>query len=869
MEKFGYLAREIKVEVSREAMREYQIPLREIIVAIKGRNIRATGGSFESYTSEKNVVTLAQFRDPLEVGDVIIRSSFEGPLIKVKDLAIVKDDFEDARILSSMDGKPAISFLVSKKENADVIRTVDAIRELASRESKSLPEGTEILYSNDYSRYVRNRFDVVRWNGLMGLTFVIIMLTFFLNLRSAFWVAMGIPVALLGTIFLMPLFGVYLDSISLAAMIIVIGIIVDDAIIIAENIQRHREKGEPPLVAAVEGIREVFLPVVTTVLTTFLVFVPMFFMTGVMGDFIFVIPLVISLALFVSLFEATIALPAHLIQGLRHNREGAARPSRRNWFHLLRDPFERILPRIIRFRYAFVGLFILLLVGSIWYAANFMKFTLFPSGMADQFHVLMELPTGTSLQATADKVREIEQIVGDLRGDEVESFVTRVGTQEVFGGGGFAPGENENWAYITVNLTPFAERSRTADQIVEELRQKSGELQGYDKMIYYVEGGGPPVGKPITLRVVGSNDASRTQLAGSVQAFLGTLEGVKDIDHNDKLGKDQVEIQINYDKLSRLGLTVADVAQNVRIAYDGELVTSVRYGDEDVDFRVLLQEKVRKRPKLLNELLIPNQQGRLIPLKEIAKLQTGPGPSNYYHYDGERAITITADITKDKITPLEATDAVLNHFHLDRDWPGMRFVVGGEAQETQKSMASLFRAFVLAVVAIYFLLILLFNSPSQPFMVMAAIPFGIMGVIFSFALHGEPFSFVAMLGVIGLGGVVVNDSLVLVNHINKLRRQRPDEKLLKLVTEGTSDRLRAVILTTLTTVVGLTPLVYGFGGSDPYMAPMALALASGLLFATPITLILVPCLYVVSDDTGGILRKIGRIFSRDRRRSEK
>ena len=175
MEKFGYLAREIKVEVSPEAMREYQIPLREIIVAIKGRNIRATGGSFESYTSEKNVVTLAQFRDPLEVGDVIIRSSFEGPLIKVKDLAIVKDDFEDARILSSMDGKPAISFLVSKKENADVIRTVDAIRELASRESKSLPEGTEILYSNDYSRYVRNRFDVVRWNGLMGLTFVIIL----------------------------------------------------------------------------------------------------------------------------------------------------------------------------------------------------------------------------------------------------------------------------------------------------------------------------------------------------------------------------------------------------------------------------------------------------------------------------------------------------------------------------------------------------------------------------------------------------------------------------------------------------------------------------------------------------------------------
>ena len=857
VEKFGYLAREIKVEVSPEAIYKYQIPLREIISAIQGRNIRATAGSFESYTSEKNLVTLAQFRNPLEVGDVIVRSTFEGPIIKVKDLAIVKDDFEDERILSRMNGKSAISFEVSKKEAADVIRTVDAIKKLVERESETLPEGVEIVYSNDYSRFVRNRFDIVQTNGLIGLALVLILLSIFLNLRSAFWVALGIPVALLGTIFLMPLFDVYLDTISLAAMIIVIGIIVDDAIIIAENIQRRREKGDPPLEAAVEGIRAVFHPVLTTVLTTFLAFAPLFFMTGIMGKFIFVIPLVISLALFISLFEAIVALPAHLIMGLRRRPEGSAKLPRGSWFNRLRDPFRHMMFRILRFRYVLVGLSILLLAGSLWYAANFMKFILFPSRMADQFYVLVELPTGTSLKATSDKVKEIEALVVDLHQDELESFVTRVGTQ-----GWFAAGENENWALISVNLTPFAERSRNADRIVEDLRQRTDELEGYGKIIYYIESGGPPVGKPITLRVVGSNDSLRRQLADSVVAFLGTLEGVKDMDRDDKSGKEQIEIKVNYDKLSRVGLTVADIAQNVRIAYDGELVTSVRYGDEDVDFRVLLQEKARTRPQYLSELLIPNRQGRLIPLKQVAWLKTGPGPSNHNHHDGERAITITADVTKGKTTPLVATEGVLKHFRLDQDWPGMRFVVGGEAEETQESMVSLFRAFVLAVVAIYFLLVLLFNSLTQPIMVMMAIPFGIMGVILAFVLHAEPLGFVAMMGIIGLVGVLVNDSLVLVNHINGLRRQRPDESVLKLVAEGTSDRLRAIVLTTLTTVAGLLPLAYGFGGTDPYMAPMALAMAFGLLFATPITLALVPSLYVIRHDLGRFLKGIGKVFKK-------
>jgi multidrug efflux pump subunit AcrB len=366
----------------------------------------------------------------------------------------------------------------------------------------------------------------------------------------------------------------------------------------------------------------------------------------------------------------------------------------------------------------------------------------------------------------------------------------------------------------------------------------------------------------VTVRIVGNDDKSRAALADSAVAFLGTMDGVKDIDRNDKLGKDQVELVLDYDKLSRLGLTAADVARNVRIAFDGEIVTSVRYGDEDVEFRVILDEKTRRNPVLLGDLLVPNTQNRLIPLKSVMSARTGQASSSIYHFDNERAVRITADVEKGVITPLRVTTEVQERFDLRNDYPGMRFEIGGEAQETQKSMDSLVTAFFSAAVAIYLILVVLFNSPVQPLLVMSAIPLGILGFIIAFALHGQPLGFTGVMGLIGLSGVVVNDSLVLVNHINRLKKERPGERLLDIVSDGATDRLRAVILTSLTTVAGLLPLAYGIGGSDPFIAPMALAMGFGLLFATPITLALIPSLYLISDDLKRVFLSFGRLFTR-------
>ncbi len=840
VERYGYRAREVQIEVDPGKLDKNIVSLGAVVRAISQRNVRATGGSFESYTSEKNIVTLSQFRQPDEVGDVIVRTTFNGPSIKVSDLALVKDGYEEEKVQSRINGEKAISFIAFKSDNADIVRTVDAIRDMVAHEQQFMPDDIEIMISNDESKYVKDRLSIVANNGLIGLALVLCVLAVFLTLRMAFWVALGIPVALFGTIFMLPVFDSFLDSVTMTAMVLVLGIIVDDAIIIAESIYQRYEKGMSPVDAAVTGVRDVFKPVITTILTTFVVFLPMFFMPGMLGKFVYVIPLVITLALVVSLIESSMALPAHLAAGMK--KTNGPTFSQRT-FEKMRHSYAAILKRLLGLRYLLLFCFIAVLASALFYAYKYMDFVLFPSSTAERFLILIETPVGTSLQATSDITREVEAVVSSLQENELDSFVTRIGTF-----GEIGSSERENNAALIVSLTPYADRERTADEIVEDLRETTEKLAGVERVYYVIDSGGPPVGRPISIRVVGVDDELRTQLADEITSFVKTLEGTKDINRDDKQGKSQVEIKFDYDKLAQVGVTVADVARNVRIAYDGEVVTSVRYGDEDVDFRVIFSEAVRKNPKSLAELTLPNRNQYLTPLKEMARFVSTPGPANFTHYNGDRAITITGDIDKEVTTPLKVSNAVQKRFNVERDYPGLSLVVSGEAEESQKSVNELIVIMGVAVIGIYLLLILLFNSIWQPLLVIVAIPFGIVGVIVGFSIHDQALGFLGMIGVIGLAGVVVNDSLVLVAHVNELRKQHPERKIREIVAQGTSNRLRAVLLTTISTVAGLLPLAYGIGGTDPYMGPMALALGWGLLFATPLTLMLVPCLYLIGED---------------------
>lgn len=847
--KYGYLDREIKVEISNDALERYGVAAHEIVSAIGNRNIRATGGSFESYTSEKNIVTLAEFTDPMEAANVIVRFTDGGSTIRVNDLALLRDDFEPAKVLSRMNGRSAISFEVFKKESADIIRTVNAVKQLVADSRDQLPEGISIQYSNDMSRLVTNRLNVVASNGLIGLALVILMLSVFLNWHSAFWVALSIPVVLLGTIFLLPVFGAFLDTIAMAAMILIIGIVVDDGIVVAESIWHHREHGMAPIDAAVEGASLVAKPVITTIVTTALAFTPMFFMTGMLGDFIYVIPLVVVLALSISLVDTLFVMPAHLISGA-HGSRALEKPAQDRWFVRFRETFRVLLQKLLPLRYAVISVFVALIIAAFLYAAKFMDFVLFPTQSADEFYILAELPSGSSLQHTEERIREVEALIAALPENELDSYITRIGTHSWFN-----MGENENWALMGVYLTPFAKRDRNADEIVASLRTQTAELEGFDNFTYIIDSGGPPVGRPVQLRVVGSDDQQRRALADTIVAQLGQIDGVSDIERDDKSGKEQIVVDLDYIRLAEQHLSVADVARNLRLAYDGEIVTSVRYGDEDVDFRVILEQAARGSAEVLGNLVIPNRDGRFVKLQEVADFRIDAGPSNFYHYDNERTITVTANIDIEKTTSLQATAAVLDAIDVQADWPGMRIIAGGETEETQESMGSLVVAFAIAIVGIYLVLLLLFNSLIQPLAVMFAVPFGLIGVIFAFAVHGEAIGFLAMLGVIGLVGIVVNDSLILVNLVNRNRETEPDISAEDAVINATKHRLRPILLTSVTTVVGLLPMAYGVGGSDPFSAPMALAMGYGILFATPLTLILLPCLLLVQEDASTLVRE--------------
>lgn len=847
----GYRAREVRIELMPDKLDLYQVPFVDIVSAVKNRNIQGTAGSLESYTTTKKVVTLCQYRSPGEVGDVIVRSSFGGPALRIKDVARIRDTYKKEEIIPGINGRPVVIMNILKKENADIVTTVNAVKSVLKNYSQSLPRGVTFQYSNDLSRYVDASFSVVMSNGITGFILVIIILTLFLNFRISFWVALGIPVSLLGTVMLLPVFDVCLDVVTLSAMILVLGIIVDDAIVISERIYHHWQKGSSPLDAAVTALDEVFWPVVGTVVSTLLAFIPMFFIPGDLGKYIIVIPIVIILSLSLSMLEAVVALPAHIVHDLGKSRiRNSARSGGRivtGIINILKNGFSSLLSRILRWRYAALMLFIIILAGSLIYAVT-MKQIFLPTSGAEEFAIFVETSSDSTLRQTSDVVRNIEKVVQQLPKSEVSSWTTLVGNQE----GHLC---KNNIASIRVNLTPYSTRNRNADEIVEDMRKKTGNIHGVNKLLYDVEDSGPSPGRPIDLVVAGEDDAVRRRCADTITSLLQKHRGVTGIERDDHLGKEQLEVKLNHEAMSRLGISVADVAATLRVAFDGDVVTKVQYGNELVKFRVQYPREHMNSPDDILSIAVPNRAGRLTPVRSFGVVRKKTGSAEIHHYDHERSVSIRSRLNDKDLAAGDVVRDVIKNVRM-ADYPGVRVVVKGEAQRTGDSYRHFSRAFFLAVVGIYLLFLLLFNSICQPLIIIAAVPFGLSGVIITFGLHNEPISFYALLGVVGLSGVVVNDSLLLVDYINQQVKENPGEPLIRLVVKSVVERSRAILMTTITTTAGVLPLAYGIGGADPTTAPMALALGWGLAFATLLTLILVPCLYVIGNDISGIIQKI-------------
>ncbi len=850
--KSGYRDREIQVCVDPDRMLEYYVSIDEIEQALATRNISVPAGEINTETMEYSVRTTGEFTTAAEIEDVIIRANDAGNWLKIKDIAEVMDTFKDEDIIYKTLATRSINLIVLKKESGDALSIVDNIKKECDPFLKSAPDTLKISYVNDYSYFARRRLNVLKNNGWISLIIVMCILLVFLQRRVALVTLVGIPIAFFTTFIVMEIMGITINMISMFGLIIVLGMLVDDGIIVAENAYRYMEEGMPPRQAAVKGAEEVMGAVSTAVFTTIVAFSPLLFMSGIMGKFMRDLPAVLIVALLASLGEALIILPSHLADFVKIKVDASGKPVGASkdmpWFKGFIVFYTRILNAAIRRKYKVLAGLIGTLILCGFIGGVVLKFILFPSAGINYLFIRGEAPVGTPLEKTNELIAPVEKIVSELPKEELDTFVTSVGqTQDdrhdPFGGRG------SNLVQITVYLVPEQDRKRSAEEITEELREKTKDIKGFTELRFDKPQSGPPVGKAVEAKIRGENFEVLDTIAGEYMDYLKTIDGATDITWDHKPGKEEIRVEVDRNKATLAGLTVQRIAKTIRAVFEGTIATEIKpvKAEEETDVTVMFPEEDVDDMSVFEEIFVSNDVGNLIPLNKVATIKKVSGTTTIHHLDGKRVVTASSNVDTNKVTSLKVNRMLEKKFKdIAERHLGYSVKYGGEQEETMDSLISLAKAFFFAFLVIYLILSSFFKSIIQPLVVMLAIPFGIIGVVFAFLVHGVPLSFLALLGIVGLSGIVVNDSIVLMDFINKLRASgvsRHDS-----IVKAGQMRIRPVILTTITTVGGLSTVAYGIGGKDPFLVPMALSICWGLVFATALTLVVIPCIYSIIDD---------------------
>jgi len=855
----GYRDREIKIKVDNNKMDNYYISLTEIVNSINKRNVRYPGGTLTSKDGEYSVITEGEFESPLDVKDVIIRSNYNSNSVRINDIAEVEDGFKKENIKIKVNKNQGLTIEIVKKAEADIVKTVNNVKKYLKDNKNIFPEGILIAEIGDDSRTITSLLEIVRMNAIIGFILVfLILLSFLLDLRTAFWTAFGIPMTLFITFVFMRIFDFSINILSLGAIAMMLGILVDDSIVISESIYKELSKGLSPVKAAYTGLKKVAGPVIVSVLTTVVAFLPLFLIKGMMGKFIFVLPSIVILSLIASLFEAFFLLPAHLA----HSKTGELKFKKKfNWFSKVEKFYEKSLKYILKYRYVVVSIFIGIFILAVFISRENIKgFVLIKDDSSDKIIIKTETPVGNSLDQTSKYIEEIEKIVlNEVKKSEILSLKTIIGNHD--SSHMEYEGYHTNWAMVDVNLVPNSERKRNADEIIKALHKKinTRKLDNFTEIVIEKKVMGPDTGKPVNIQVIGNNDNEVNEVGRSITDYLGTINGVINIEDDRQNKKKEVVINFDYEKMGIYGINVETVAQTVRTAYEGTIATTIQTHDKDLDYRVILElpENKAKNKEYLNNLLIPNNRGQLIKLKEVAVISIKESYLAIKHDDGDRTLTVTADLNSKKLTSMKVTKMVNDKFkNISSVYPYVSIDIGGEAKESMSSLSDLGIAFFIALILIYLIIVVLFKNLTQPLLILLAIPFGIIGAIIGFTIHGMPLTFFGLVGIIGLSGVVVNDCIVMVDFINNEMKKKDKSNFINTIIKGAKERLRPVILTTLTTVVGLMPTIYGFGGSSPMITPVAIALGYGIMFATFLTLIFIPSIYCIRLDIVEVFNKI-------------
>ena len=842
---------ELSIEVSQDVLRQYSLSLADISSAIASSSSDVSAGNLKTEGGDVLIRSKGQAYRKDEFAKIVIKNQADGSIIRLGDIATINDGFEETPVRTRFNGKQAAFIDVYRIGPQSAIDVADAVKNYIDAQQKSLPEGFELSYWDDESELVKARIATLTTNALQGGILVLALLTLFLRPAIAFWVFIGIPVSFMGAFLAMPFFGVSLNVMSLFGFILVLGIVVDDAIVTGENVYTHMKTAESGEQAAIRGTEEVATPVTFGVLTTVAAFLPLAFIEGARGALFAQIPVVVIPVLLFSLIESKFVLPAHLKYLKLRNEKSA--PSKLEQFqqrfadgfeHAILKYYQPLLNLALRNKLAtisfFVGvcLVILTLITSGW-----TKFVFFPRIPSETVRATLTFPAGTPFEVTnkyiidmSDKAKELKDKYRDEDGKSV--ILNILATTGGRGG-------SSNSGSVRFEITPAETRDSniTSQELVSEWRELIGIIPGAESVTFRAEFG--RTSSPIDVQLNGSSIATLEKVADKVKQRLATYPTVYEIADSMSDGKEELEIELTDQGLA-LGLNRVDVSQQVRNSFFGAQVQRIQRGRDDVRVMVRLPIEERRSVADLKDILIKTPAGGTVPLSHIATLVPGKSPSTINRIDRYRTLNVTADVEKGN-TNMTVLQADLKAYldELVQQYPGVTHSLEGEAKEQRESFGSLAWGLLFVFFIIYALLAIPFKSYIQPIIVMSVIPFGMIGAVMGHWIMGMDLSIMSLLGMLALVGVVVNDSLVLVDFINKKRAEGGE--LLEAVKQAGASRFRPVMLTSITTFIGLMPLLFEKATQAQFLIPMAVSLGFGIIFATFITLLLVPVNYMLVE----------------------
>jgi multidrug efflux pump subunit AcrB len=839
---------EIDVAVPLENLRKYNLTLAEIARIIDEASIEIPGGKLETAAGEVLLRVKDRRSWASEFARIPIVTTEEGATIHLEDIAEVSESFEDATRFATFNRKPSMQLLVYRVGDETPIGVSDATRKAMEDIEVDLPPAVSWAISSDRSDMYKQRLELLLKNAFIGLTLVLVLLGIFLELKLAFWVTMGIPISFLGGLLFLPFFDVSINMISMFAFIVALGIVVDDAIIAGENIYEYRQQGLNRIDAAIQGAKDVATPIAFSILTNIVAFFPLALVPGVMGKVWRVIPVVVIIVFLISWLESLIILPAHLAHSRKNGSNrvtrflgGLQQSFGRKVLYFIRNIYGPQLETILRFRYITVALLLTVLIVTAGFVkSGRIRMILSPRVESDRTVVTATLPYGSP---TTEMLRVQNQLI-----DGLEKVAKNNGGEQLLES--IDAIVDGNVVEINGNLTPPTVRPLSTDAVTQLWRQTTGPIIGLQSLRYESDRGGPGSGASISVelshRDINILDQASAMLAGRLEDF----SPVKDVDDGYTQGKIQFNFKVNEWGES-LGLTTIEVGRQLRNAYQGAIALRQQRGSNEVTVRVRLPEEQRTSEFHIESLLITTPAGVFVPLKEVATVERGRAYTTISRREGRRTVTVSADVAPIGDSPIIL--AALNKTvlpELAAIFPGLSYSYTGRQADRKEGVEGLFSGFLFALGCIYFLLAIPFRSYLQPMVVMIAIPFGIIGAVFGHMIMNYNLSLMSMMGMVALSGVVVNDSLVLVDYANK--QQRKGTTPPQAIKEAGIRRFRPVLLTTLTTFGGLAPMIFETSRQARFMIPMALSLGFGIVFATVITLALVPCLYLIVEDIKGI-----------------